>query len=241
LEQDPLVIKRQQDGKWVKLYCTKCQPERSDFKSVQGFISHCRILHKDIYASHEEAANACGRPIEVKEVSQNNSEEENDVAFGTPILDSSSTTAPANIPITYDSAAPAPPPTGNAISSTDLVPGCCYRVGGAPQFDISSVPAFDGFYVLPMRKMTDLFWECWVWGSDVIILVRKDDLYFLTSDFHSAHVWIDHFQGRTSCTCFTENEEAQEQGTQEQEMPAEIDSFEEQRGNDAFNFEDFLN
>lgn len=65
--RDPLVIKRQQDGKWVKLYCTKCKPERSDFNNVQGFLNHCRISHKDGYESHEAAAIACGRPVEVNE------------------------------------------------------------------------------------------------------------------------------------------------------------------------------
>ena len=65
--RDPLVLKRQSDGQWVKLICTKCQPERSNFQNVQGFLNHCRISHKDFYESHEAAAVACGRAVEVDE------------------------------------------------------------------------------------------------------------------------------------------------------------------------------
>jgi ADA HAT complex component 1 len=62
--RDPLIIKRQKDGQMVKLYCTQCQPERSDFANVQGFLNHCRISHKTDFKSHEQAAIECGRPVE---------------------------------------------------------------------------------------------------------------------------------------------------------------------------------
>lgn len=65
--RDPLILKRQKDGQWVKLYCTNCNPERSDFANVQGFLNHCRISHKLDFKSHEAAAIECGRPVEVNE------------------------------------------------------------------------------------------------------------------------------------------------------------------------------
>jgi ADA HAT complex component 1 len=66
-QRDPLVIKRNQDNQWVKLYCTECKPERSDFANVQGFLNHCRISHKLDYKSHEAAAIACGRVVQINE------------------------------------------------------------------------------------------------------------------------------------------------------------------------------
>jgi ADA HAT complex component 1 len=66
-QRDPLVIKRIQDGQWVKLYCSECKPERSDFANVQGFLNHCRISHKLDYKSHEAAAIACGRVVQINE------------------------------------------------------------------------------------------------------------------------------------------------------------------------------
>jgi len=63
--RDPLVLKRSTDGKWVKLYCDKCQKE--NFANVQGFINHYRIAHKHGFLTHDAAAIACGRPIEVDE------------------------------------------------------------------------------------------------------------------------------------------------------------------------------
>jgi ADA HAT complex component 1 len=61
--RDPLVIKRTQDGEMVKLYCSHCMPERSDFANVQGFLNHCRISHRLEFKSHEEAAIKCGRVV----------------------------------------------------------------------------------------------------------------------------------------------------------------------------------
>jgi ADA HAT complex component 1 len=65
--RDPLIIKRQKDGQWVKLYCSNCNPERSDFANVQGFLNHCRISHKLDFKSHEAAAIECGRVVEANE------------------------------------------------------------------------------------------------------------------------------------------------------------------------------
>jgi ADA HAT complex component 1 len=50
------------DGQTVKLVCLDC--ERIDFSSTQGFINHCRIAHKREFKSHEEAAVACGKPLD---------------------------------------------------------------------------------------------------------------------------------------------------------------------------------
>jgi ADA HAT complex component 1 len=61
----PCVLKRAEDGQMVKLVCNDCQ--RENFSSTQGFINHCRIAHRKEYKSHEEAAIACGQPIELDE------------------------------------------------------------------------------------------------------------------------------------------------------------------------------
>lgn len=60
----PCVLKRG-DGQMVKLVCLDCH--RYDFSSTQGFINHCRIAHHRDFKSHEEAAVACGQPIEFDE------------------------------------------------------------------------------------------------------------------------------------------------------------------------------
>lgn len=61
----PCVLKRAEDGQMVKLVCNDCQ--RENFSSTQGFINHCRIAHRKEYKSHEEAAIACGQPIDIDE------------------------------------------------------------------------------------------------------------------------------------------------------------------------------
>lgn len=61
----PCVLKRAEDGQMVKLVCNDCQ--RENFSSTQGFINHCRIAHRKEYKSHEEAAIACGQPIDLDE------------------------------------------------------------------------------------------------------------------------------------------------------------------------------
>lgn len=62
----PSFVKRK-DGQLVKLVCINCN--REDFSSTQGFINHVRIAHKIEYKSHEEAAIACGQPVESSEMS----------------------------------------------------------------------------------------------------------------------------------------------------------------------------
>ncbi|KAJ9619672.1 hypothetical protein H2203_008454 [Taxawa tesnikishii (nom. ined.)] len=49
------------DGEPVKLVCKNCH--RWNFSSVQGFLNHCRIAHKQEYKTHEEAATDCGQPV----------------------------------------------------------------------------------------------------------------------------------------------------------------------------------
>ncbi|TAQ90174.1 hypothetical protein B7494_g1480 [Chlorociboria aeruginascens] len=61
----PCTLKRG-DGQLVKLVCIDCH--RDNFSSTQGFINHCRIAHHRDFKSHEEAAVACGQPIELDEV-----------------------------------------------------------------------------------------------------------------------------------------------------------------------------
>ncbi|KAK5987113.1 hypothetical protein PT974_11231 [Cladobotryum mycophilum] len=58
----PCILKRALDGQTVKLVCLDCH--RDNFSSTQGFINHCRIAHKRDFKSHEEAAIACGHPID---------------------------------------------------------------------------------------------------------------------------------------------------------------------------------
>ena len=61
----PLILKRKSDGAMVKLVCPDCA--RHDFGSAQGFINHCRIGHTRNFASHDQAAEACGEPVEYDE------------------------------------------------------------------------------------------------------------------------------------------------------------------------------
>ena len=58
----PLILRRKSDGVMVKLVCPDCA--RHDFGSAQGFINHCRIGHSRNFASHDQAAEACGEPVE---------------------------------------------------------------------------------------------------------------------------------------------------------------------------------
>lgn len=59
----PMLIRRKADKVLVKLVCLDC--EREDFSSTQGFINHCRIAHNRNYASHDAAAVACGKPVDL--------------------------------------------------------------------------------------------------------------------------------------------------------------------------------
>lgn len=50
------------NGKLVKLVCKDCQ--RSDFMNAQGFVNHCRKAHDVVYTTHDDAAAACGQPVD---------------------------------------------------------------------------------------------------------------------------------------------------------------------------------
>jgi ADA HAT complex component 1 len=63
---DPLLHQRSTDGQWVRLYCAQCG--HSNFSNTQGFLNHCRIKHSQVFKSHDQAAIACGVPVDVNEV-----------------------------------------------------------------------------------------------------------------------------------------------------------------------------
>ncbi|KAH7125240.1 hypothetical protein B0J11DRAFT_300221 [Dendryphion nanum] len=63
---DPLLHKRSTDGQWVRLYCAQCA--HSNFSNTQGFLNHCRIKHNQVFKSHDQAAIACGIPVDTNEV-----------------------------------------------------------------------------------------------------------------------------------------------------------------------------
>lgn len=63
--KDPLLHKRSTDGQWVRLYCAQCG--HSNFSNTQGFLNHCRIKHNQVFKSHDQAAIACGVPVDVNE------------------------------------------------------------------------------------------------------------------------------------------------------------------------------
>ncbi|KAH7389723.1 hypothetical protein DE146DRAFT_175488 [Phaeosphaeria sp. MPI-PUGE-AT-0046c] len=65
---DPLLHKRSTDGQWVRLYCASCA--HSNFSNTQGFLNHCRIKHNQVFKSHDQAAIACGVPVDVNESGQ---------------------------------------------------------------------------------------------------------------------------------------------------------------------------
>lgn len=62
----PCILKRS-DGKTVKLVCLDCH--RENFSSTQGFINHCRIAHKRLFESHDEAALQSGQLLSAEELS----------------------------------------------------------------------------------------------------------------------------------------------------------------------------
>lgn len=88
----PCVTKRTSDGVLVKLVCEVCQ--RVDFNSVQGFINHCRIAHSKEYKTHEQAAEACGYPVEADEVALPAIEEDTPTAAPAPHAASTGTVHP---------------------------------------------------------------------------------------------------------------------------------------------------
>jgi ADA HAT complex component 1 len=63
--RDPMIMKRQMDGEWVRLRCNNCG--RSNFNNIQGFLNHCRIAHTQEFKSHEAAAITCGEVVNVDE------------------------------------------------------------------------------------------------------------------------------------------------------------------------------
>ena len=65
---DPLLHKRSTDGQWVRLYCAQCG--HSNFSNTQGFLNHCRIKHSLVFKSHDQAAIACGVPVDIDEAGQ---------------------------------------------------------------------------------------------------------------------------------------------------------------------------
>jgi len=65
---DPLLHKRSTDGQWVRLYCAQCG--HSNFSNTQGFLNHCRIKHSLVFKSHDQAAIACGVPVDINEAGQ---------------------------------------------------------------------------------------------------------------------------------------------------------------------------
>ncbi|KAF2872317.1 hypothetical protein BDV95DRAFT_380476 [Massariosphaeria phaeospora] len=79
---DPLLHKRSTDGQWVRLYCAPCA--HSNFSNTQGFLNHCRIKHNQVFKSHDQAAIACGIPV--------------DAEAGTPVSATEPTSAQALTP-----------------------------------------------------------------------------------------------------------------------------------------------
>ncbi|CAO2658549.1 Nn.00g062720.m01.CDS01 [Neocucurbitaria sp. VM-36] len=80
---DPLLHKRSTDGQWVRLYCAQCG--HSNFSNTQGFLNHCRIKHNQVFKSHDQAAIACGVPVDINEA-------------GNPVAASEPISTPATTP-----------------------------------------------------------------------------------------------------------------------------------------------
>ncbi|KAF2432216.1 hypothetical protein EJ08DRAFT_695669 [Tothia fuscella] len=57
-KQDPLVVKREFDGEWVRLHCKWCQT--SNFESIEEFFEHVDEWHGWNYNNVERAARDCG-------------------------------------------------------------------------------------------------------------------------------------------------------------------------------------
>ncbi|KAH8726174.1 hypothetical protein GQ44DRAFT_188396 [Phaeosphaeriaceae sp. PMI808] len=90
---DPLLHKRSTDGQWVRLYCAQCG--HSNFSNTQGFLNHCRIKHNQVFKSHDQAAIACGVPVDVNEV-------------GNPVIATEPVNTPAGTPAVMFPASAAP-------------------------------------------------------------------------------------------------------------------------------------
>lgn len=87
--KDPLLHKRSTDGQWVRLYCAQCG--HSNFSNTQGFLNHCRIKHSQVFKSHDQAAIACGVPVDVNESG-------NPVSMTEPTLSATPTPAAFSLP-----------------------------------------------------------------------------------------------------------------------------------------------
>lgn len=111
----PCILKRA-DGKTVKLVCIDCK--RDNFSSTQGFINHCRIAHKRDFKSHEEAAVACGHPIEV-DVNAGGGDEK--AATASASSSSNAATTPAAIAVGHSHSGHSH--SSSVGGSTSLAPG----------------------------------------------------------------------------------------------------------------------
>ncbi|ORY11116.1 hypothetical protein BCR34DRAFT_333152 [Clohesyomyces aquaticus] len=124
---DPLLHKRSTDGQWVRLYCAQCG--HSNFSNTQGFLNHCRIKHNQVFKSHDQAAIACGVPVDINET-------------GNPVSAAEPPSATVSTP-----AATFPPPTTPGFvhplirtNPTELAKDV-YRDFNKPARDESSQPA----------------------------------------------------------------------------------------------------
>ncbi|KAM0715614.1 hypothetical protein Q7P37_009112 [Cladosporium fusiforme] len=109
----PLILKRSNDHKLVKLVCNNCN--RGDMNSIQGFLNHCRIAHKVDYKSHDQAALDCGRPLDEEELASLPAD-----ASSMPVAKQAPRPAPARASTV--STMPVPVPTSNTVHPFN-VPG----------------------------------------------------------------------------------------------------------------------
>lgn len=94
---DPLLHKRSTDGQWVRLYCAQCG--HSNFSNTQGFLNHCRIKHNQVFKSHDQAACACGVPVDINEAGAPVTATEPTVTpAATAATSATATTTPATTP-----------------------------------------------------------------------------------------------------------------------------------------------
>lgn len=52
---------RREDGVYVKMLCPVCKKEL--FGNMQGFVNHCRIVHKKEFPTHDAAVREVGIPV----------------------------------------------------------------------------------------------------------------------------------------------------------------------------------
>ncbi|KAJ1545058.1 YEATS domain-containing protein 2, partial [Nowakowskiella sp. JEL0078] len=63
------LIVRRDDDAFLKVSCLSCG--RSDFANMQGFVNHCRIVHRMEFAGHPEAVRVCGTLVDPESVEEN--------------------------------------------------------------------------------------------------------------------------------------------------------------------------